>query len=125
MFVIKAILNCFELASGLKVNFQKRSVRGVGCSHHLLQRYAVVLNCITMKTLFKYLGMLVGGCHKRCKFWEEVVERVRNRLSRWKGKFISMAGRLCLIKSLLSALPLFYLSLYKMSAIVMKEIVRL
>jgi len=78
-----------------------------------------------MKTLFKYLGLPVGGCHKRSKFWEEVVEKVRKRLSRWKGKFISIAGRLCLIKSVLSALPLFFLSLYKMLVVVMKELVRL
>jgi len=125
VFVIKAILICFELASGLKVNFQKSSVGGIGCNNLLLQRFATVLNCATMKTPFKYLGMPVGGNHRRSKFWEEVVERVRRRLGRWKGKFISMAGRLCLIKSVLSALPLFYMSLYKMPVTVAKEIVRL
>jgi len=78
-----------------------------------------------MKTPFKYLGMLLGGNHRRSKFWEEVVERVRRRLGRWKGKFISMAGRLYLIKSVLSALPLFYMSLYKMPLMVANEIVRL
>ena len=78
-----------------------------------------------MKTPFKYLGLLVGGCHKRSKFWEEIVEKVRKRLSRWKGKFISMASRLCLINSVLSALPLFFLSLYKILVMVKKEIVRL
>jgi len=114
VFVIKVILNCFELASGLKVNFQKSSVGGIGCNNLLLQSFAAVLNCVTMKTPFKYLGMLVGECHRRSKFWEEVVEIVHNRLSRWKDKFISMVGRLCLIKSVLSALPLFYLSLCKM-----------
>ena len=117
VLVIKAILICFELASGLKVNFQKSSVGGIGCNNLLLQRFAMVLNCVTMKTLFKYLGMLVGGNHKRSKFWEEVVERVRRRLGRWKGKFISMAGRLYL--------PLFYMSLYKMPVMVANEIVRL
>ena len=125
VFVIKAILICFELASGLKVNFQKSSVGGIGCNNLLIQRFATVLNCATMKTLFKYLGMPVGGNHRRSKFWEEVVERVRRRLGRWKGKFISMSGRLCLIKSVLSTLPLFYMSLYKMPVTVAKEIVRL
>jgi len=125
VFVIKAILICFELASGLKVNFQKSSVGGIWCNNLLLQQFATVLNCATMKTPFKYLDMLVGGNHRRSKFWEEVVERVRGRLGRWKGKFISMAGRLCLIKSVLSALPLFYMSLYKMSVTVANEIVSL
>jgi len=78
-----------------------------------------------MKTPFKYLELSVGGCHKRSKFWEEVVEKLRRRLRKWKGKFISMTGRLCLIKSMLFALPLFFLSLYKMLVMVMKEIVRL
>ena len=36
VFVIKAILICFELASGLKVNFQKSSVGGIGCNNLLL-----------------------------------------------------------------------------------------
>jgi len=69
--------------------------------------------------------MHVEGCQRRSKFWEEVVERVRKRLSKWKGKFISMADRFCLIKSALSALSLYYLSLYKTSVMVMKDIVRL
>jgi len=84
-----------------------------------------ILNCEVMKTLFKYLGMLVGGCHKKSKFWEGVVERVRNRLDKWKCKFISMAGRLCLIKLVLSSLPLFYMSLYRMSAMAATNIVKL
>ena len=65
------------------------------------------------------------GCHKRSKFWEGMVDRVRNRLGRWKDKFISMIGRLCLIKFVLSSLPLFYLSMYKMLVIVVKEVVKI
>ena len=56
---------------------------------------------------------------------EDVVERMRNRLGRWKGKFVSMTCRICLIKSMLSSLPLFHLSLYRMPVIVTKEIVKL
>lgn len=61
VFVINAILNCFELASGLKFNFEKSSIDMVGGC-------ASILNCVVMKTPFKYLGMLVGGCYKRSKF---------------------------------------------------------
>jgi len=89
MFVIKVIVNCFELALGLNVNFQKSSVGGVGSNNRLTKHFAVILNCDTTKTLVKYLGMLVVGCHKRGRFWEGVVERVRNKLGRWKSKFIS------------------------------------
>jgi len=119
------ILNCFELAFGLKVNFEKNSIGGVGGDLQTVQCCASILNCALMETPFKYLGMLVGGCHKRSKFWKEVVERVRNKLGRWKGKYISMHGRLCLIKSVLPSLPLFYMSLYKMSIVVAKDMMKL
>ena len=49
---------------------------------------------------------------------------MRKILGRWKGKYICMVSRLCLIKSVLSSLPLFYMSLYKMSAMVVKEMVK-
>ena len=31
-FVIKVMLKCFELASGLKVNYMKSRIGGVGCN---------------------------------------------------------------------------------------------
>ena len=50
---------------------------------------------------------------------------MRNRLGRWNDKFVSTAGRICLIKSVLSSLPLFHLSLYRMPIMVTKKIVKL
>jgi len=69
MFVIKVILNCFELTFGLKVNFEKSNIGGVGGDLQTVQRCSSILNCALMETPFKYLGMLVRGCHKRSKFW--------------------------------------------------------
>ena len=63
--MIKIMLNCFELASGLKVNYMKSHIEGVGCNQYLLQSCATILNCEVMKTPFKYLGMPIQGSHKR------------------------------------------------------------
>ena len=48
-----------------------------------------------------------------------------SRLSSWKGKSLSLAGKLCLIKSVLTSLPLFYVSLFSMPITVVKEVKRL
>jgi len=61
IFNIKVMLNCFELASGLKVNFFKSRLGGVGVDQKEVLRFANILNCEVTKTPFKYLGMLVGG----------------------------------------------------------------
>jgi len=125
VLTLKAILKCFELASSLKVNYSKTKVGGVGMNINQTMVFAYILNCDIMKTPFSYLGMMVGGNHKRCVFWEGMLNKVRSRLSSWKGKSLSLAGRLCLIKSVLTSLPLFYVSLFYMSATVVKEVKRL
>ena len=64
MFVIKVMLNCFEMTSGLKVNYMKSRIGGVGCNQYLVQSCATILNCEVMKTPFKYLGMSIRGTIK-------------------------------------------------------------
>jgi len=125
MFNIKIILKCFELAFGLKVNFLNSRIYGVGVDQTSIFCFATILSCDVMKTPFNYLRLPVGGCFKRNVFWEEVVNRIKNRLGNWKGRFVSVVGRICLIKSVSSFIPLFYLSLFRILSTVMKKIVSL
>ena len=55
----------------------------------------------------KYLGMIIGENLRRSEFWKPIVDKIKNRLSRWKGRMLSMAGRISPIKSVISALPFF------------------
>ena len=125
VFNIKVILQCFQLSSGLRVNFLKSRIGGTGVDHFLLQRFAVILNCDTMVSPFVYLGLPVGGTHKRDAFWNEVIEKVQVRLSRWKGRCLSMAGRICLIKFVLSSILLFFMSLFKLPSRVPDKLVKI
>lgn len=110
---IKCILRCFELISGLKVNFHKSKLAGVVVDRECLGRFASILHCKLMTIPFVYLGIPVGGRLKSLALWEPVIKKMRGRLSLWKQKHISFGGRVCLIQSVLSALPLFFLSFYK------------
>jgi len=122
IFAIKAILRCFELASGLKVNFHKSKLTGVKVENVAMSTYAKTLNCNTMKIPFQYLGIEVGGNPRRKQFWDPVVRKVEAKISSWKGRFLSMAGRICLFKSVFTAIPLFYLSIFKAPVAVCNKI---
>ena len=78
-----------------------------------------------MEIPFSYLGLSIGGNPSRCSFWEPVVSKIRKRLSVWKGRNLSFAGRVCLIKSVINAIPLFYLSFFRAPSGVCKEISKL
>jgi len=120
---VKAILRGFELASGLKINFHKSKIAGVNVDNYALSSYAKTLSCAQMGVPFKYLGLEVGGNPRKVKFWEPVLTKLKARLNVWKGRFLSMAGRICLIKSVISAIPLFYLSIFKAPESVYKSII--
>ncbi|XP_057424037.1 uncharacterized protein LOC130717711 [Lotus japonicus] len=111
---IECILRCFELVSGLKMNFHKSKLGGIALEGALAQRLAWVLNCRRMEIPFTYLGLSVGANPRKLSFWDPVISRLRSRLSRWRQKSVSFGGRLTLISSVLSSIPLFYLSFYLM-----------
>nr|KYP37880.1 Putative ribonuclease H protein At1g65750 family [Cajanus cajan] len=90
-----------------------------------MERYAQLLNCKLLKLHFIYLGLPIGANPRRKEIWNLVVEKIKRRLSNWKGKVLSMAGRVQLINSVLTSLPLYYLSFYKIPKGVSSEISRL
>jgi len=122
VMTLKTILKCFELASRLKVNYSKSKVDGVSVSGNQIIGFVTILNCEIMKTHFTYLGMAVGGNHKRCAFWEGVLSKLQSRLGLWNGKFLSLSGRFCLTKSVLNSLLLFYMSIFRITVTLMKEV---
>ena len=91
----------------------KSTVGFVGISELDLRVFSKCLNNKHMGLPFKYLGMPIGGNPRRSVFWNPVVEKIRSRLSRWNGRLLSMAGRICLIKFVVNALPLFYFSFFR------------
>jgi len=125
VWTLKAIMRCFELASSLKVNYSKSKVGEVGVNINQTMIFVSILNCDIMKAPFSYLGVTVDENHERCAFWEGLLNKLRSRLCSWKGKSLSLAGRVYLIKSVLTSVPLFYVSLFCMSATMVKEVKRI
>jgi len=78
IFTIKAILRCYELASGLKINFHKSKLVGVNIERNSLGCFAKFLNCVVTKVPFIYFGLEVGGNPKKGSFgslfWEKTVQ---------------------------------------------------
>ncbi|CAJ2674496.1 unnamed protein product [Trifolium pratense] len=110
---LRAVLVLFESMSGLRVNFNKSLLVGVNIPDSWLVEAASVLCCKVGKIPFLYLGLPIGGDPRRLGFWEPVVNRLKNRLSGWRSRFLSYGGRLVLLKSVLTSLPVYSLSFFK------------
>nr|GEV32049.1 RNA-directed DNA polymerase, eukaryota [Tanacetum cinerariifolium] len=105
------ILECFNMAPGLKINMRKSKIMGVHVTIDKVNKAATKLGCFVLKAPFLYLGSMVGGAMSRSKSWYEVVDRVKKRLSKWKLKTLSIGGRLPLLKSVLVSISIFHMSM--------------
>ena len=54
--------------------------------------------------------------------WSSIIEKLEKRLAGWQGRFLSLGGRLTLLNSCLSNVPLYMLSIYLAPKTVIKKI---
>jgi len=62
---------------------------------------------------FCVFGAAYRGDPQKLNFWKPIVNSIIARLSSWKSKFLSLGSRLILLKSVLSSLPVYFLSFFK------------
>ena len=111
----------FEVYSGLKINLSKSEIIPVGRVDHV-EMLASELGCGVGSLTTTYLGLPLGAPHKAMRVWDTIEEIFRKRLASWKRQYISKEGRLTLIRSPLSSLPIYFLSLFRMPKLVCSKL---
>nr|GEX29265.1 RNA-directed DNA polymerase, eukaryota, reverse transcriptase zinc-binding domain protein [Tanacetum cinerariifolium] len=107
------LLDCSYRASGLRINMSKSKLTGISVYEEKVDQTASKIGCVAFKALFSYLGSKVGGIMSRIRSWNEIVDSMIVRLSKWKMKTLSIGGRLMLLKSVLGSIPIFHMFIFK------------
>ncbi|XP_028108223.1 uncharacterized protein LOC114307062 [Camellia sinensis] len=97
----KRSVRCFEILFGMRINFHKSVVCGVGVDEETIASFVDILNCKVHGLPFKFLGVSLGANLGRKSTWKPVLDKIR------------------------SSLPIYYLSMFKMPKGVVREIERL
>lgn len=122
IWAVKAILRLFELCSGLKVNFNKSTLFSINAEEEFVGRAMSILHCKSGSVPFSYLGIPVGANPGRLSTWTPLLDLFRRKLSSWKNNVLSFGGRIILLKSVISSLPIYFFSFYLAPVTIIKKL---
>eukprot|EP00253_Pinus_taeda_P030665 PITA_30665 len=115
----KTLLDQYMDYSGGAVNFHKSCVYGWNISNQTTHNIANIFG-VTYKTKwdhFSYLGMPVSLGPLKAETWNEIIDKVKMKVQQWGTHWLNLAGRLILLKSGITSLPLYRFTLYQAPAI--------
>ena len=118
---IKKVLQCFQIISGLKVNFEKSDLFAKSADCNLLEGSSI-LKCKIDSWPMKYLGTPIGSSPRKQVFWAPLIQKMSHKLAKWKADCLNMAGRMVLVKSVLDGLPTYWMSIHQVPPSVVKQI---
>lgn len=72
---------------------------------------------------FTYLGLPIGANPRKLSCWQPVVDMLRKRLTRWKGRYLSLGGRIEFLKLVLSSISLYFLSFFRLPRKVLSKLI--
>ena len=110
---LKRLLEDFHHFLGLGVNWNKSSIIFSYCDEETQTMVKGFHNVNKGSFPFRYLGIPMSSrrlSHHDCI---PLLEKLKARLSSWKSSILSYAGRLELIKSILTALHIYWASTYQ------------
>ena len=113
MAYLSWILAWFEAMSRLSINLDKSSLIPVGRVENV-ENLAIELGCKIRYLPAEYLGLPLGAKRNASSVWDGVEERFQKRLANWKRQYISKGGRFTLVRSCLSNLPTYIMSLFRL-----------
>ncbi|WKA02181.1 hypothetical protein VitviT2T_020399 [Vitis vinifera] len=113
----------FEAASRLRINLAKSEIFLVG-EVEKVDVMAMELGC-RVGSLPSYLGLPLGAPNKALSVWDGMKERVKRRLTLWKRQYISKGGRITLIKSTMTSMPIYQIPLFRMPKLVARKLEKL
>jgi hypothetical protein len=112
LYFLRALLNSFETASGLKVNYMKSQMMPINVSQDKMQHLANTFGCQIDSLPFTYLGLLMGTTKPRIEDLSPIMDRVERRLSAY-STWLSYSSRLQMVNSAITPIVTYTLCTIK------------
>jgi hypothetical protein len=110
---LKKVLTCFEQVSGMRINYSKSELIPLGLEPEELEALANILECTIGEFPIKYLGIPLHYDKLRRADLQPLIDKILRRIAGWRGKLLSYASRVLMIRTCLASIPVYLLSFFK------------
>jgi len=107
--VTREILNVFGKTSGLQTNLHKSNIIPIHCEDNSLSAVSANLPCPISEFPCTYLGLPLSNKKLRKTNLMPWIEKVADKLPGWKASLMNRAGRITMVRFVLSAIPVYLL----------------
>jgi hypothetical protein len=121
------ILQSFCSISRALINKRKSAVYGWNADQQTIQRISLYLGFSGYASWekIKYLGLPLTLGSNKSSLWTEIISKFKAKITAWGGQWLSNAGKLTLIKSILSSLPIYQASFLLAPKAIMSQITKM
>lgn len=122
---ILRVFDAFDKMSGLKISLEKSTLFLAGVTTQKQEEIIHHLPFATGNLPIRYLGLPLLTKNMTVLDYLPLIEKIRKKIGSWTGRFLSYAGRLQLIKSVITSLTNFWMAAFRLPSSCVKEIERL
>ncbi|KAM0843543.1 hypothetical protein ACQ4PT_057637 [Festuca glaucescens] len=116
------LLKLFGQASGLKANLHKCAFYPIHCQQAHIQPFLEPLLVPIQQFSCQHLGLPLHHRKLTNADLQPLIDKVAARLPKWHGRLLNVAAHLALVNSVLSAIPIYMLTVFQLGKWAIKRI---
>jgi hypothetical protein len=123
--MIQLVLKIFHKLSGLRVNLQKSELLVTSMPFCQVSRLAQLIECKPIEFPLIYLGLSLSNKAITKGYYQKLIDSIQNRLPGCYASKLSMAGRIVILNSVISAITMYHMTVFMLPEWVIKAIDRI
>jgi ribonuclease HI/exonuclease III len=120
----KEELDAYTVMSGSEISHAKSKIYSWNITPMEMRDISRILSIEghTIWESFNYLGVPISKKSPRSSSWNHILDKLKRRISSWGANWLTLAGRIVLIKSVLASVPIYQNSLLLANGTVINQL---
>ena len=120
----EVLLDTFCKASGMAISLDKSVLlhNNIAAPELMSLSRAIPFKMLPIAEGFMYLGFFIKPLGYRTKDWDWLVVKFEKKISLWTHKLLSLGGRLILVQSVLTSIPVYWMGLAPVPASILHKL---